>query len=254
VDREVIVASIEQGVNDAATQFSETLRDIQERLTHMLAHDLRGPITAAKTNAQLILRRPDDLDHCIRSASRISSSMDRLDSMIHDLLDASRIRAGESLPLQFKECDLDLIARQVVDEANFEQDNRVVVVSNGPCIGYWSESGLRRALENLVTNAVKYGAPNTPITVNVTQAGETAILSVHNEGKPIPQEEQTVLFQQFRRTRSAENMTGWGLGLTLVKGMAQAHGGTARVESLEGKGTTFQIELPMDSRSKERAP
>src|SRR5689334_12317341 len=112
-EREVIVASIEQAVNDAATQFSETLRDVQEKLTHTLAHDLRSPITAAKTSAQLLLRRPDDVDHCINSATRILNNMDRLNSMIHDLLDASRIRAGQGLPLEFNECDLDLVARQV---------------------------------------------------------------------------------------------------------------------------------------------
>jgi signal transduction histidine kinase len=252
VEREVIVASIEQAVNDAATQFSETLRDIQEKLTHTLAHDLRGPITAAKTSAQLILRRPDDADHCMKTASRICNSMDRLDSMIHDLLDASRIRAGQSLPLKFEECDLDLIARQVADEANFEHGNRFVVVSRGPCLGYWSESGLRRVLENLTTNAVKYGAPGTPISIGISQTERSVTLSVHNEGKPIPSSEQATLFQQFRRTRSAENKTGWGLGLTLVQGMTQAHHGKVRVESLDGKGTTFTIELPKDARGQEK--
>lgn len=249
IEREVIVASVEQAVNDAATQFSETLRDIQERLTHTLAHDLRGPITAAKTSAQLILRRPDDPDHCVKTASRISNSMDRLDSMIHDLLDASRIRAGQSLPLEFKECDLDLIARQVADEANFEHGNRFAVVSCGPCLGYWSESGLRRVLENLTTNAVKYGDPSTPITITIKQSEKSVTFSVHNQGKPIPPEEQATLFQQFRRTRSAERKAGWGLGLTLVQGMTEAHYGAVRVESLVGKGTTFTIELPRDARA-----
>jgi signal transduction histidine kinase len=64
-EREIIVSSIEQAVNDAASQFSESLREIQETLSNTLAHDLRSPITAAKTSAQMILRRPDDADYCI---------------------------------------------------------------------------------------------------------------------------------------------------------------------------------------------
>jgi signal transduction histidine kinase len=248
VEREVIVSSIEQAVNDAANQFSETLRDIQEKLTHTLAHDLRGPITTAKSSAQLILRRPDAIDHCIRLASHISNSMDRLDSMIHDLLDASRIKAGQSLPLHFNECDLDLIARQVAAEANFIYGDRFVVNSNGQCLGYWSEDGIRRVLENLTTNAAKYGAPNSPITLSILRTEDTATITVHNLGIPIPPEEQAILFQQFRRARSADSKTGWGLGLTVVKGIIEAHHGMVRVESEVGHGTLFKIELPRDWR------
>jgi signal transduction histidine kinase len=248
LEREIIVAAVEQAVNDAATEFSETLRDIQERLTSTLAHDLRGPITAAKTSAQLLLRRPDDVDHCVRTAARISNNMDRLDSMIHDLLDASRIRAGQGLSLQIGECDLDLIVRQVADEMNEIHGERFVVKSRGHCVGFWSANGMRRLLENLTTNAAKFSTAGTPITLSVTQSTDTAGFSVHNLGKVIPSEEQAILFQQYRRTRNAEARTGWGLGLTVVKGMAEAHHGTIQVESEEGKGTTFSVQLPKDSR------
>ncbi len=244
VEREVIVTAIEQAVNDAATEFSQTLRAIQENLTHTIAHDLRGPITAAKSGAQLILRRPEDSEHCIRVASRIVSSMDQLDSMIHDLLDASRYRAGQGVSLQFAECDLDLIARQVADEINFAHGNRVVVNSRKPCLGYWSASGLRRAISNLAANAVKYGAAGTPVIIHVDQTDDTATVAVHNEGTPIPADEKAILFQQFRRSRATSSKAGWGLGLTIVEGMAEAHHGSVRVESEPDKGTTFTLELP----------
>ncbi len=248
IEREAIVASIEQAVNDAATQFSDTLRDIQEKLTHTLAHDLRGPLTVAKTSAQLIMRRPDDENHCIKAASRISNSMDELDSMIHDLLDASRIRVGQGLTLEFDELDSDLIARQVADEANLTYGNRFVVKSTTPCFGYWNENGLRRVMSNLTTNAAKYGAPDTPVTISLIQHEDSISLSVHNEGSVIPKDEQAILFEQFRRSRTAGTAKGWGLGLTIVKGMTEAHHGTVRVESEAGKGTTFTIDLPKDSR------
>ncbi len=247
-EREIIVASIEQAVNDAATQYSETLREIQERLSNTIAHDLRGPLTAAKSSAQLIMRRPDNVDHCMRNAALISLNMDRLDSMIHDLLDASKVKAGQRLNLDVKECDLDLIARQVADEGSLSYGNRFQIHSTGKCLGYWDENGIRRVIENLSTNAVKYSSPNTPITICIQRVENSVKLSVHNRGAPILKEDQVILFQQFRRIRSKGNKIGWGLGLVIVKGMVEAHRGSIHVESNEEKGTTFTIELPIDSR------
>lgn len=248
VEREIIVCSIEQAVNDAATEFSDCLRDIQEQLSHTLAHDLRTPITTAKTSAQLILRRPDDVDNCVNKASRIANNMDRLDSMIRDLLDASRIRAGQSLPLEFENCDLDWIIREVADELNSTHEGRFVILSSEKCLGCWNHNGLRRLLENLANNAIKYGFKNSPVTISLVQNADMATLKVHNEGKTIPPVEKAILFQQFRRSRSAEKETGWGLGLTVVKGMVDAHKGSIHVESEESKGTTFIINLPKDPR------
>ena len=136
IELEVITSSIERAVNNAATQFSNSLLDIQETLTHTVVHDLRNPITAAKSNAQLILRRPDESDLCIGAASRIVLDMERLNSMIGDLLDASRVRAGQGLALQFDMCDLDVIARQVAEEFNFTYPGRFVTDAQGKCTGY----------------------------------------------------------------------------------------------------------------------
>lgn len=244
VEREVIVCSIEQAVNDAATEFSDTLRDIQDQLSHTLAHDLRTPITAAKTSAQLILRRPDDVDNCINKASRIANNMDRLDYMIKDLLDASLIRSGQSLPLEFGDCDLDWIVREVADEMNAIYEGRFQVSTKGKCIGYWNCDGLRRLLENLANNAIKYGQKDKIVTLSLSQSAESATLKVHNYGKVISDEDKAIFFQQYRRSRTSNKELGWGLGLTVVKGMVDAHKGTIEVESEEGKGTTFIINLP----------
>lgn len=248
VEREVIVCSIEQAVNDAATQFSDTLKAVQEQMSHTLAHDLRTPLSVARASAQLILRRPDDSNNCISKAINVCKSLDRIDYMISDLLDASKIRSGKDLSLEFQNCDLDWIGREVVEEANFVHEGRLKLVSPGECTGLWNEKGLRRLLENLVNNAIKYGDPAAPVTVSIAQDPDTATLSVHNLGKPIPSDEIGILFQQYRRLKTAENKVGWGLGLTLVKGMVDAHNGTIEVVSTEGQGTTFIVKLPKDPR------
>jgi signal transduction histidine kinase len=101
-------------------------------------------------------------------------------------------------------------------------------------------------MENLLENAVKYGTPKTPITVSLKR-GKTAIkLIVHNQGSPIAENEIPFLFEQYRRSKRASEgtKTGWGLGLTLVKGVVDAHKGKVRIESVEGKGTSFILEIP----------
>jgi len=243
-DRDIIIGSIEQAVNDAATQFSETLRDIQELFMVTLSHDLRNPINVVKMGTQLILRRLERGDTHRDVAARMLGAIDRLDSMIQNLLDASRLRAGQSLKMEFEECDFQMLVQEVVEDLRFAYGERFVVVSDSDIRAYCSRKEIRRVIENLAINAVKYGAPSTPITLTLQQTETQIGLTIHNEGDPIALDAQSILFQQFRRTISAEEQTGWGLGLFLAKNITEAHQGTLAVESAEGKGTSFIINLP----------
>jgi len=243
-ERDIIIGSIEQAVNDAATQFSETLRDIQELFMVTLTHDLREPINVVKMGTQLTLRRLERGDSHIDVAVRMLGAITRLDSMIQNLLDASRLRAGQSLKLEFEECDLDKLVFEVVEDLNFAYGERFVVVSDSEINSYCSPKEIRRVIENLAINAVKYGEPKTPITLTLQQTETQVSLTIHNQGNPIALDAQSILFQQFRRTPSAEEQTGWGLGLFLVKSIIEAHQGTIEVKSAAGEGTSFIIKLP----------
>jgi signal transduction histidine kinase len=245
--RDIIFSSIEQAVNDAAVKFSEVHADIQQKFVSTLTHDLKTPISAAKMAAQLILKRSDKPDDCIRSAGRIVGNLNRLDSMIHNLLDASRLRTGETLSLQFVHCDLSAIARDVVEELSDIHGSRITLEGKDSVEGVFGCDGFRRAIENLIGNAVKYGTQGSPVKVSISGDDKSVNFSVHNEGSPIPEEEIPLLFKQYRRSKSAHEsrQTGWGLGLTLVKGVADAHGGKVIVRSPEGQGTTFVLSLPM---------
>ncbi|MBW4486975.1 MAG: HAMP domain-containing histidine kinase [Trichocoleus desertorum ATA4-8-CV12] len=243
-ERDIIIGSIEQAVNDAATQFSQTLRDIQELFMVTLTHDLKNPINVVKMGTQLILRRLERGDAHIDVAARMITAIDRLDAMIQNLLDASRLRAGQSLKFISEECDLEILVQDVVEDLNFTYGGRFVVVSDSGVRTQCSPKEIRRVIENLVINAVKYGAPSTPITLTLHQSETLITLTVHNEGNPIAPDAQSILFQQFRRTISAEDQTGWGLGLFLAKSIVEAHQGTIVVESTEGQGTSFIVKLP----------
>jgi len=244
--RDIVLDSIEQAVNDAVVKFTELHTDMQQTFIHTLTHDLKTPIWVARMNANVISKRADLLDPEKKSIKNVLVSLNRLDSMIHDLLDASRVRAGERLHLQFIQCDLEALIREVVEELTMVHGERIVMDSNGPLEGNWGSDGLKRAVENLIDNAVKYGSSGTPITVSLRGGTESVEITVHNAGPALTDDEIPRLFQNFQRTRRAEEGTqsGWGLGLTVVKGVVEAHKGKIRVESREGIGTRFALEIP----------
>ena len=177
-------------------------------------------------------------------AARMLSAINRLDSMIQNLLDASRLRAGQSLKIEFEECDFVMLVQEVVEDLSFAYGERFVVVSDPDIRTFCSRKEIRRVIENLAINAVKYGASGTPITLTLQQTETQISLTIHNEGDPIALDAQSILFQQFRRTICAQEQTGWGLGLFLAKSIIEAHKGTLTVESVEGKGTSYIINLP----------
>ncbi len=246
VEREVIICSIEQSVNDAATQFSETLREIQDRFMFTLAHDLRTPLTSAKLKSQLFLRKPKDLESASEVIKGVVDAMDRIDLMITDLLDAARIGAGERPSLHKVDCDLEVILGQLTAELNLIYGDRIHHEARGPIHGNWDAEGLRRVFENLVTNAARFSLAGSPITLGTKLGKSQVVISVHNLGNPIPVAEIEVLFEQFKRSQGAQGKQGWGLGLVIVKGITEAHGGTVSVESSAEAGTIFTITLPWE--------
>jgi signal transduction histidine kinase len=222
---------------------------LRERFVSTLAHDLRGPLAAAQLAAERLAMHPPGREETSALALKIDRNIAKVDRMIRDLLDASRIRAGEPLPLQLAACDLVAVARHVADEARARHGDRFVVTAATPVRGVWSEEQLQRALGNLVTNAVKYGAPDGPITLSVDRDGDLARVSVHNHGAPISPAERAYIFDPYARASAAAagGRIGWGLGLTLVRGVAEAHGGHVAVASDARSGTTFTIEVPLDA-------
>jgi PAS domain S-box-containing protein len=229
----------------------ELERELRERFVATLTHDLRTPIGSAKMCSHLILRKADGQEAIENLAARSVRALDRANDMIQDLLDANLIRAGEKLPLELSEINLTQLVSDTLDELRTLHGDRIELLADGEITGFWSRSGLRRVLENLVNNAVKYGAHARPIRVSLDKQQNSIQLSVHNEGEPIPKMEQSKLFEPFRRIHSVHEVTqkGWGLGLTLVKGITEAQGGKVEVSSDIRMGTIFLVTLPFDARS-----
>ncbi len=226
-------------------------REIRGRFVGALTHDLRTPMTAARMNAQLLQRKAAPSPMIDTLTGRIVRSMDRADRMIHDLLDANSIKAGAGIPILVEECRLDEVLDSGLQELVEAHGPRFNLRNDAEKVsGFWDSSGLRRILDNLSGNAIKYGRPQGPITIALSRIDGDVELAVHNEGNPISAEDQKSLFDFYRRTESAQSsgQKGWGIGLTLVKGIAEAHGGSTRVESDSARGTTFYVRLPLDAR------
>ncbi len=247
-ERGELVKQLERRAAEMRSKVEElTLeRDLRENFVAALSHDLRTPLTAAQMSAQLLIRKADDPSYVHKLAARIVQNMGRADEMIRDLLDVTRIKAGEPVPLEIKECDLSAIARETVEDLSSVHGNRFVFSGRDHIRGAWDCLALRRMIENLAGNAVKYGTPGTPISISIEDRSEQVEVAVHNVGNPIAPRDQEDLFKLFKRSADASqsNQKGWGIGLTLVEGLAKAHGGKSSVKSSSEHGTTFSISLP----------
>lgn len=233
---------------DLSRSLGERLRveaESKDRFVALLTHDLRTPLAAATNYVSSILLAPDRVERVTRAAQGIQRALGRTERMVADLLDAAQVQAGEALHMEFAPCDLGQIAAQSCEEARTRHPERIELVTSGDLGGVWNADGLRRVIDNLLSNALKFSAPDSKITVRVRRVDGRVYLSVHNRGEAIASSEQAALFEPFRRSTTAQGTRGWGLGLTLVRGIVQAHGGMVKVESYPEEGTTFTVDLPL---------
>ncbi|MBM7112540.1 sensor histidine kinase [Archangium primigenium] len=222
--------------------------DFERQLIGIVSHDLRSPLSAIALGATVLLRR-EDLDARQRSAiTRIITSSERAHRMIRDLLDFTQARLGGGIPLERRPMDAHALARQVVDEVGLAHpEHPIDVEAHGDGHGEWDADRLAQVLINLLNNALRHGAPDTPVTVRTVGEAEGLRLEVHNRGAPIPEALRARLFQPMERgTQAQEGREGRsiGLGLYIVDHVIQAHGGRIEVRSSEAEGTTFTVVLP----------
>ena len=225
-------------------------RELRNQFIAALSHDLQNPLSAARLAIELLLKSSDysGMSHRLKQVIR---DIDRVDRMIRDFLDAGRIKAGASLPLTVTEFDLNEAVASVVSDLKRVHGDRFVLRAGEPMQGFLDREQISRAIENLANNAIKYGGPMTPVTIALERREEWVRIVVHNEGRPIPQSRQAGIFTDFSEMKLSKTtgQKGWGIGLVLVRGVAEGHGGTVRVESGFGSGTTFTIEIPRDARA-----
>jgi PAS domain S-box-containing protein len=224
------------------------LERLREEWATVIAHDLRQPVSAIALSAEsLRLLAGAEASERQRSAiARIGSAAGRLNRMIEDLFDASRIEA-KRLSVAPSATDVAGLLRTVAETLRETTDGHEIVVEAEPGLRALVDSDrIQQVLTNLVTNAAKYGDPGTEIRLDAAAQDGVVEVSVTNRGPAIPAEEIPRLFSRFNRAPSARaaGTPGTGLGLYIAKGLVEAHGGRIWVDSAPGAPTTFHFVVP----------
>jgi signal transduction histidine kinase len=243
-DAEVIGHSIEEAARESISGFNEADREKSITFIAGLSHDLRNPLNVANASAQLIQLKASD-PGIINLAQRVCKKIAEADAMIQTLLDAAVLHSQMRPKLDLSSFDIMTLVEEVC--ADLPLLGKRVHVFGEPIIGHWCHASMKRVLENLLTNAQKYGDASKPITVSVQREDATMLLSVHNHGAPIPKAEIDLLFKPYHRIEDT-HVKGWGLGLPYVQNIAESHGGTVVVDSAAERGTTFTVSAPIDAR------
>ena len=221
------------------------LERLREEWASVIAHDLRQPVGAISLTAESLLGpRSDGLSSQERRAiERIASASERLARMIEDLLDFSRIEA-KRLSIRPRDVDFSAIIDAVVE--GHRETNAIRLVGEPDLHVSVDPDRVHQVLDNLVSNAVKYGRPNAEIRIAWLDRGDCLEVVVTNQGAGIPAEEMPHLFSRFGRTHGARahRTPGIGLGLYIARGLVEAHGGRIWAESVPGQSTSFHFTLP----------
>jgi signal transduction histidine kinase len=224
--------------------------ELQQQLMGIVGHDLRGPLTAIMTGAQLLSRTKEIPEARRPAVQRILSSARRMERLIRDLLDFTRVRLGSGIPVSRRWVDLATVCHKVADEIQMQQPAQVVDIQfDGDLGGQWDSDRLAQVVQNLLANAVRHGGQAGPVTLRARANGTGVVLEVHNGGAPIPSDVRTHLFEPFHPGGNGRQGGSVGLGLFIVKSIVEAHQGTVEVRSEEGEGTTFRVWLPKGGRN-----
>ncbi len=174
----------------------------------------------------------------------------RISKMINDLLNVSLITTRK-LDLELREVDLSKLTKEVVESFSERLEHegyKLKLDADSSVVGKWDKIRIEQAVSNLLSNAIKYG-DRKPIEVKVTNHNETAKISVVDHGIGIPTEHRENIFALFERAPPQDKYKGLGVGLYITNQIVKAHHGNIRVDSRENKGSTFTIELPLNSQS-----
>jgi signal transduction histidine kinase len=212
-----------------------------------VSHDLRTPLTRLRGTAELALASEPDIERYREALADCVEDSDRVLVMLNALMDISEAESG-AMPLHRELLDLREVVARALDLYHDVADSRGIALVTGtldPAPVSADRVRLEQAAANLIDNAVKYTPAGGRVTVDVLADGEHAMLRVHDTGVGIPAEEILRIWDRLFRGDQSRTERGLGLGLSLVKAIVEAHGGSAHASSQPGEGSTFTVTLPL---------
>lgn len=232
-----------------ALEKERELNGLQRQFVSMVSHEFRTPLAIIDGSAQRLLRRADSMtiERLSKGMNKIRISVRRLTELMESVLSAARLEEGR-IKFAPNKCELNAVVTKV--SANHAELNpgRQFIFDLDDKLGAIEadEKLVRQIVSNLISNAIKYSPASSRIWVDTVPLSNGAVqLSVRDEGVGIPESEQKMLFERFFRASSSTGIPGSGIGLHLAQFLAGMHGGTIDFESVENKGTTFRLKLPL---------
>ena len=242
---DLIKCTIDKAMLNSVASFTESIQEMQNKLMGTLAHDIRNPLAAARMAIEMLNYEAGE--ERFKKVKKMSyNSVNKAIELIEGLLESITVKAGEGIMLSFSELDLNEDIQTVYEEAcDIFSEEIILDKKDEPINGIFDATAIRRLLENLVTNAIKYGHSEKPVIIKIDNEDEWLNISVHNHGEPIPKEKQKDIFTflEHGKQKRKEKLQSYGIGLTLVKMVAEAHGGSVVLKSEDGFGTEFLIKL-----------
>jgi two-component system sensor histidine kinase/response regulator len=250
-----------QAIEQEAAQLARAKEEM-ERLDRFksafmltVAHELRAPVGGAQSLLRTLLRGlAGELNNQQRDIlSRVEARLGILMELINDLLALAATKAIET-PEPLERVSLQPVIQNVIDQFRAEaEDKQVALTFDAPSrilTAHATEDGLRTVFGNLIGNAVKYTPSGGSVEVVVMEEDDQARITVSDTGIGIPGDALPQIWDEFFRARNARRygISGTGLGLSIVKEIVTRFGGLIDVQSAEGKGTTFTLKLPLDSK------
>jgi signal transduction histidine kinase len=248
-----------EGTGDALDEltslFNAMLDKIEGLVTAMrgaldnVSHDLRTPLTRLRGTAELTLASPPNLERYREALADCVEESDRVLVMLNTLMDISEAESG-TLQLHREPVTLaDVVGRAVDLYREVADAKGVTLAADAPMdvVVVADRTRLEQVAANLIDNAVKYTPPGGRVDVEVRRAEDAAIFRVRDTGPGIPPDELPRIFDRLFRGDTSRTERGLGLGLSLVKAVVEAHGGTVDVVSEPGRGSVFTVSLPLDS-------
>ncbi len=227
------------------------LNDLKNKFLGIAAHDLRSPLAVVKSYLEMLgdPATVSDANQRDRVLGRMNAVVDRMLSMVNDLLDLSAIESGQ-LQLLTERISWNDLLTEAMENARFLACQKGIEV-RGEIPSDLPQADLDRrrilqVLENLVGNALKFSPSGTAVTLRAKPANGTVIVEIVDQGKGIPPEELPKLFREFGRTsvKPVDGEKSTGLGLAIVRKIVESHGGKVGVTSTPGKGSTFWFRIP----------